>query len=402
MTPTRSVLLTVLFALGAISQVSALELPKTSADADSAINWLRNQGRLEEAREVGAAWLKKNPQDGQIVFADAYTILLQSMTEPDAAKARSLRKQVFAKAQKARDLGCNHALLEMLLSVTDKDGNDLQDPKRLSSVPEAAAELEKGEQAFVKRDFETAEACYRRALTLDPHSYKAALFIGDIYFVQRKYPDAIEWFTKATTLDPNRETAHRYLGDAYMKWDKPKEARSAYVNALVASPYSRLPREALSHYARVTRKSLNSPKVDQIPGNVSIKNGEIAIEVDPSNGALAMAYAIGRAGWLAEQSEKYFAKSAKPRHSLYEECAGLRLIITTADEIPPEKDEKPEKLRPSIAVLKSLEKAGLLEAFVLLDRPDEGIAQDYEAYRQLHRDVLVRYINEIWFAEAQK
>lgn len=54
-----------------------------------------------------------------------------------------------------------------------------------------------------------------------------------------------------------------------------------------------------------------------------------------------------------------------PRHSLYEECAGLRLLI----------------------------EAGLLEAYVLLDQADPEIAEDYAPYRALVR----RYIAEVRF-----
>jgi hypothetical protein len=38
--------------------------------------------------------------------------------------------------------------------------------------------------------------------------------------------------------------------------------------------------------------------------------------------------------------------------------------------------------------------AGLLEAYVLIARPDAGIAQDYPKYRKEHRDELRRYLTE--------
>ena len=38
--------------------------------------------------------------------------------------------------------------------------------------------------------------------------------------------------------------------------------------------------------------------------------------------------------------------------------------------------------------------AGLLEAYVLLAKPDAGIARDYVEYRKNNRDKLRRYMNE--------
>jgi hypothetical protein len=42
-----------------------------------------------------------------------------------------------------------------------------------------------------------------------------------------------------------------------------------------------------------------------------------------------------------------------------------------------------------------LNEAGLLEAFVLFARPDQGIVRDYAAYRATNRDKLRRYWLEV-------
>ena len=44
--------------------------------------------------------------------------------------------------------------------------------------------------------------------------------------------------------------------------------------------------------------------------------------------------------------------------------------------------------------LVKLHDEGLVEAFVLLARPNQGIAQDYDAYRKANRDKLRRYMTE--------
>jgi hypothetical protein len=48
-------------------------------------------------------------------------------------------------------------------------------------------------------------------------------------------------------------------------------------------------------------------------------------------------------------------------------------------------------LDPSLENLIKLHQAGLIEAFVLFVRPDDGIARDYSAYRKANRDKLRRY-----------
>lgn len=48
----------------------------------------------------------------------------------------------------------------------------------------------------------------------------------------------------------------------------------------------------------------------------------------------------------------------------------------------------------SIANLLKLHREGLLEAYILLAQPDDGIVRDYEEYRKNNRDKLRRYLNE--------
>jgi hypothetical protein len=45
-------------------------------------------------------------------------------------------------------------------------------------------------------------------------------------------------------------------------------------------------------------------------------------------------------------------------------------------------------------ILANIQKAGFLEPFVLLNRADDGIAQDYPAYRDANREKVRRYLDE--------
>jgi hypothetical protein len=52
------------------------------------------------------------------------------------------------------------------------------------------------------------------------------------------------------------------------------------------------------------------------------------------------------------------------------------------------------QLNPSLTMLKRLNDAGLLEAYILISRSDPGIRQDYAAFRKNNRDKLKRYLAE--------
>ena len=57
-----------------------------------------------------------------------------------------------------------------------------------------------------------------------------------------------------------------------------------------------------------------------------------------------------------------------------------------------------KKLEQSLEMLVNLNQMGLLEAYVLFARPDQGIASDYPAYRAANRDKLRRYWMEVVIA----
>ena len=72
--------------------------------------------------------------------------------------------------------------------------------------------IREGEAAFARSDFPAAIAAYLRALDLDPKTYSAALFTGDVYFNMNQMDKAGEWFARAIAIDPDQEAAYRYLG----------------------------------------------------------------------------------------------------------------------------------------------------------------------------------------------
>jgi hypothetical protein len=73
---------------------------------------------------------------------------------------------------------------------------------------------------------------------------------------------------------------------------------------------------------------------------------------------------------------------------LKEEAAAMRAALKVLGE---QKGEA-SKIDPSLQVIQKLEKEGLLEAFILLALPDQGIANDFPAYRKSNVEDLRRYV----------
>ena len=65
------------------------------------------------------------------------------------------------------------------------------------------------------------------------------------------------------------------------------------------------------------------------------------------------------------------------------------------------KEGKIKRLQPGLDALVRLADNGLLESYVLLTRPDRGIAQDYGAYRAEHREKLREYLSKFVVPEIK-
>ncbi len=114
---------------------------------------------------------------------------------------------------------------------------------------------------------------------------------------------------------------------------------------------------------------------------------------DDKNGTSAwIMYGLVRAAWATSNFAKEFPEEKKYRHSLKEEAAALRAVIAGLSNEKKENDVS--KLDASLQTLLKLEKAGVLEAYILLATPDEGIVHDFAAYRRANSDKLRRYVVE--------
>ncbi|HBB94028.1 MAG TPA: hypothetical protein DC054_01440 [Blastocatellia bacterium] len=373
---------------------------------------LLDESKILEALPILEKLAAQNPRDGEVQFFLGFCIFARSRDIKDPVLHKRERLRARGYLVRAKELGVTEPILVQILASIPPDGGEA--PK-FSTNPQVDAAMNDGEAAYTRGEIDKALAFYARALQLDPKLYEAALFAGDMQFkkghsstdaAQRSalFDSAGEWFTKAIKIDPDRETAYRYWGDVLLEDGKDDEARSKFIEAILADPYNNLVFNGIGRWAKKKQVQIGHPRID-IPATVTSKKaGETTITVDEQalkgsdgDGSAAwMMYGVVRAGWLDKKdggrSEKFaraYPGEAAYRHSLAEEVEALRSVVESVQTQTKEKRIK--TLNPSLDNLVKLNDDGLLEAYVLFARPDAGIARDYMAYRKANRDKLTRY-----------
>ena len=211
--------------------------------------------------------------------------------------------------------------------------------------------------------------------------------------------DRGHWFARAIAIDPNRETAYRYWGDAIMKLgNDPAAAKEKFIDAIVAEPYSKFAWQGLQQWAQIEEGVVLAPKIDRPAAPVvdASKPGNININLDPNAtdekqhpGASAwLMYPMARARFRGDEFKKDFPGEKEYRHTLKEEDDALSLVVTVLKEIKMKTAELDESLRNLVEV----SNAGMLDCWILISGSDDGIAKDYDAYRNGHRQLLHDYI----------
>ena len=241
--------------------------------------------------------------------------------------------------------------------------------------------LRDAEAAFAKHDYVKAREGYGRVLALEPKNYHANLFMGDTYFADKEPGRAAIWFAKAAAIDPDKAVAFRYWGDALRDQGKTAEARDRYLDAVVAEPYSRAPWLSLADWAKRNGIALSHPRVVPDPPEPT---GE------PDGTAHLPAYRATRDAWQKAKFKAEYPEAPAYRHTLREESEALRAVLVAARR---DRDAgKIKALHPCLEALDRLDREGLLDAYILLARPDDGIDDDYPAYRAAHREAVKRYL----------
>jgi len=143
----------------------------------------------------------------------------------------------------------------------------------------------------------------------------------------------------------------------------------------------------INQWAEMTGKDLRHPMVD-VPEFTLNATGKAVpkIKIDANDPAASpwLAYFASRESWNKEKFAKAFPKEKQYRHSLQEEIESLRALVRAAQE---------KKLaNKQFELIAQMDKDSVLEAFVLLARPDEGVATDHAEYLKNNRPKLRLYV----------
>src|SRR5215813_2045882 len=354
--------------------------------------------KMPEALPILEKLQKAKPDDAVVLELLAYALSATAAVEKDAEKRKKDLLRARSLAERAKGLGRNTQLIQLLLEGISADG-ELGGRTESEKRTPAEEALIDGEAAFAKGEMERAIEHYERALKLEPKLYEAPLYIGDAYHKMGRNDKAYESYARAVAIDPDRDTAYRYWGNVLMRENKLKEAKEKLIEGVIAAPYTGLPWQFLTNWAKLNQIELSHPRIDIPTSSVQKKDDQnISIFVNPSekkDGSDAwMIYSIGRAAWMTKKFSDAYPNEKQYRHSLLEESNALRITAESVLTQLKEGKLKENSLDVSIANLLKLHRDGLIEVYVLVARPDEGIARDYAEYRKNNRDKLRRYLDE--------
>jgi tetratricopeptide (TPR) repeat protein len=363
-------------------------------------NALWDAGRRLEAQPLYEQLTKLRPTEWIYFERLAGCILAQieqlsGDPKRNAAQIKALMIRERDAAKRAVELGDTTNVAQMMANV-DPDAP-------LAFVAgvggPAHALVDEAERAFAAGDFKTALEKYSAAADADPALYEAPLYAGDTAYSQKDLKTAAKWFARAIEVDRDRETAYRYWGDAILRFGSdPAAAKEKYIQAIVAEPYSRLAWQGIQQWAKAEKAVLLAPRIETpAPPAKDPKNPKgITIAMAPTgpndkdnpSSAAWLSYSMVRASWQIEEFQKQLPGENTYRHSLKEEDAALTTALTVAKE----NKAKRESLDESLRTLMDLNDAGMVDCWILINHADQGVAQDYPAYRRDHRQLLYDYI----------
>ena len=396
----RKALVLAAFLIGLLGPLAVAEdsanPPKPDPEREHAFE-LYDQGKMVEAMPLLEELAAANPKDATVAerWGAAVLSYAQTLTDPELRKKARVRSRTIL--LKAKELGNNSYLVQTLLGMVPEDGTEA----KFSDRTEVDQAMQQAEADFARGDYDKAREGYLRALLLDPNMYYAALFTGDVFFKQDKPGFAGEWYARAIQINPNQETAYRYWGDALFKAGQSDAARGKFIDAIVAEPYNRNAWMGVSQWADRNHLKLTYLRLED-KGSVETKDGKIKINVDPSmgkddpEGIGWMAYNMKRALWQGDEFKKNFPNETKYRRTLREEAECLHSMVLVLSEVgeSKKKEGKDFPLDEPLTLLTKIDQAGLIEPFVLINRADNEIAQDYPPYREGNREKIRSYLDQ--------
>lgn len=171
--------------------------------------------------------------------------------------------------------------------MTASTANDEPSSPGDANIGEAAREKDLGNEAYKRRDFETALQHYERALSLDPHSVPLRTNKAAVYFEQARYEQCIEACEEAITVGRAHYADYKAIakalgrmGAALERLGRLPEAISTYERALTEhrtpEMLSRL-REAQRAQEAAAKAAYHNPVLaesERAAGNELFKAGD--------------------------------------------------------------------------------------------------------------------------------
>ena len=330
--------------------------------------------------------IKAIPDQPQARFMYGFCLVAKSKQTKDTSEAKELSARALAEFVKAKELGLKTRENETMIALLS--GKAVPEAEPVYSLnKDAEKHMVEGESYFAQSKYDEAIKRFEKALALDPKIYQAALSGGDSYTAKSDWENAEKWYQRAITINPNRETAYRYSATPLMKQQKYDLARDRYIEAFITEPYNNMSARGIGQWAGVTGAKLGHPQLD-IPAVTFDPEGkavaEVAIDSENASARPWLAYLAARESWKKEKFTASFPKERAYRHSLLEETDALRAAIAAARE-----QRSPNR---QFELLAKMDTEGVLEAFVLLAKPDDGIAEDHPEFLKNNRPKLRLYV----------
>jgi hypothetical protein len=169
------------------------------------------------------------------------------------------------------------------------------------------------------------------------------------------------------------------------------------IRAAVAEPYNRMVWRELHAWANLNKTTIHELYVGRpVPEN----SGSTSSKPDgpqsrPNFGPAWQAYDSVRANWQHGGAfKKHYPREAQYRHSLGEEFDALTAAAQAEEKLRKNAKAPAAPEDASMTLLLKLQRAGLLEAYVLFSLGDDGIARDYAGYRAKNRAKLEEYMDK--------
>lgn len=368
-------------ALGSLHAQTDQELAEATVKAIT----LFQQQRFQEAIPHFEVVIKAIPDQPQARFMYGFCLVAKSKQVGDGEEAKKLSAQALEQFLKARELGLKTPENEALIALLSGKSVPSSEPV-YSLNKEAEKHMVEGESLFAQSKYRDAIKRFEKALALDPKIYQAAISGGDSYTALSDWDNAEKWYQRAIAIDPDRETAYRYSATPFMKQEKYDAARDRYVEAFITEPYSNMSPRGISQWAGVTKTKLAQPAIERPEIDFDPSGKATPAKPISSEDAAArpwLAYVTVRENWRKEKFAKTYPKEKAYRHSVQEEVEALRAAVAAA------KEQKASN--PQFDLLAKMDAEGLLDAYVLLARPDDDIAQEHPEYLKNNRSKLKQY-----------